>query len=96
MLGIDSLGLALSQVIALVKMKTAAGFVPGFSSGAFKMRECSQPPITSKALYEIAKRWGVNRTTWALELCFDDLYMWNTWMYTQRREAPLGLLSYGG
>jgi hypothetical protein len=95
MLGIDALGLALSQVIALLKMKTAAGMVPGFSSGLFKLRGFSQPPITGKALYEIAKRWGVNQTKWALELCFDDLYEWNTVLFTQRREAPLGLLSYG-
>lgn len=95
MLGIDAPELALSQIIALIKMKTAAGFVPGFSSGTFKMRQASQPPIVAKALYEIATRWGVNRTRWALELCFDDLLVWNTWMFTQRREAPLGLLSYG-
>lgn len=95
MLGMDALGLALSQIVALVKTKTAAGFVPEFSSGSFKTRTDSQPPVTAKALHEIAKRWGVNRTRWALELCLDDLYAWNTWMYTQRREVPLGLLSYG-
>ena len=25
----------------------------------------------------------------------DDLFTWNTWMYSRRREAPLGLLSWG-
>jgi hypothetical protein len=30
-----------------------------------------------------------------VELCFDDLLNWNTWMYTRRREAPVGLLSWG-
>ena len=29
------------------------------------------------------------------DLCFNDLFNWNTWMYTQRREMPLGMLSYG-
>lgn len=80
MLGMDALGLSLSQIVALVKMKTAAGFVPMFSSSLYKVRSASNPPITAKALYEISLRWGLNRTRWALELCADDLYGWNTCM----------------
>ena len=95
MFGLDSLELALSNLIAVVKSKTVAGFVPGLSSGTSKTRSETQPPVTAKALYEITKRWGPNRTRWAVELCFDDLYNWNTWMYTQRRETPLGLLTCG-
>ena len=30
-----------------------------------------------------------------LEFLFEDLYNWNTWWYTQRVEAPLGLLAWG-
>ena len=48
--------------------------------------------ITGKILLEIVKRWGLNRTQWVADLCFDDLLLWNTWMYERRREAPLGEL----
>ena len=95
MFGLNSLELALSNLIAVVKSKTVAGFVPGLSAGTSKTRTSTQPPVTAKALHEIVKRWGPNRTRWAVELCFDDLYNWNTWMYTQRREIPAGLLTCG-
>lgn len=95
MFGLDALGPALSQLIAVVKLKTAAGFIPGFASGNAKTRGGTQPPVTSKALFEVAKRWGVNRTRFALDLCFDDLFVQNTWLYTQRRLLPLGLITYG-
>lgn len=87
--------LALSNLIAVVKLKTAAGYIPGFASGNAKTRGGTQPPVTSKALFEVAKRWGVKRTRFALDLCFDDLFTQNTWMYTQRRLLPLGLITYG-
>jgi hypothetical protein len=51
--------------------------------------------VTAKVLHEITKRWGANRTRWVVELCFDDLLEWNTWMFTQRREFPLGMLAWG-
>ena len=44
---------------------------------------------------QITQRWGAEKTKWVVELCFDDLLTWNTWMYQRRREAPLGLLSWG-
>lgn len=44
---------------------------------------------------QITKRWGAAKTKWVVELCFDDLFNWNTWMWTRRREEPLGLLSWG-
>ena len=69
------------------------GFVPGFASGQTKVRGETQPPVTGKALWEIAKRWGPEKTKWAVELCFEDLFTWNTWLYTQRRLLPLGLVT---
>ena len=88
-------GPALSNIFAVIKMKTAAGFVPGLASGQSKDRDGTQPPVTGKALWEVAKRWGPTKTKWAVELCFDDLFTWNTWLFTQRRLEPLGLLTYG-
>ena len=48
-----------------------------------------------RILHEITKRWGKDATRWVVELCFEDLFVWNTWMWTQRREKPLGMLSWG-
>ena len=51
------------------------GFIPSFSSGTFKTRATTQPPVSSQALWQVAKRWGVQKTRWALELLFDDLFV---------------------
>lgn len=58
MFGIDSPELALANLIAIAKSKTAGGFIPGLSGagGTLKTRSTTQPPVTSKALAEIAKR----------------------------------------
>ena len=64
-------------------------FIPSFSAGTVKTRDRSNPPVTAKILHEITKRWGVNRTKWVVELCFDDLLNWNTWMYNRRRTWAL-------
>ena len=95
MFGLDALPLALSNIIAVVKMRTVGGYVPSFGGGTFKQRATTQPPVTSQALALVAQRWGVERTRWALQLCFETLFVQNTWMYTQRREAPLMLVTYG-
>lgn len=94
-LSLDALDLSLSNLIQIIKMRTSAGFIPSYTAGTVKSRDRSNPPVTAKILHEITKRWGANRTTWVVELCFDDLYNWNTWMFTRRRELPLGLMSWG-
>ena len=68
-------------------MRTSAGFVPSYSSGTHKTRDRTNPPVTSKILGEIVRRWGAPRTRWAVSLLFDDLYNWNTWLHANRREA---------
>jgi hypothetical protein len=95
MLSLDALDLAFSNLIQIIKARTAAGFIASLNSGTFKSRDRSNPPVTAKILHEITKRWGTNRTKWVVELCFEDLLEWNTWMYTQRRELPLGMLAWG-
>lgn len=95
MLSLDALDWSISNLIQIVKMRTSAGFIPSLSMGTGKSRDRSNPPVTAKVLHEITLRWGANRTRWVVELCFEDLYTWNTWMWTQRREMPLGLLSWG-
>ena len=52
-------------------------------------------PVTANILSKIVERWGSAKTKWVVELCFDDLLNWNSWMWARRREAPAGLLSWG-
>ena len=95
MLSLDALDLAFSNLIQIVKMRTSAGFIPSYSAGTLKSRDRTNPPVTANILHKITQRWGAERTKWAVELMFDDLLNWNTWMFARRREAPLGLLSWG-
>lgn len=95
MLSLDSLDWSFSNLIQIIKMRTSAGFIPSYSAGTKKTRDRSNPPVTAKILHEITKRWGANKTQWVVELCFDDLLNWNTWMWTRRTETPLGLLTWG-
>lgn len=53
MFGLDCPELAFSNIFAVVKSKTAAGFVPGWSGGTVKTRSTTQPPVTAKALSEV-------------------------------------------
>lgn len=78
-LSLDALELSLSNLIQIIKMRTSAGFIPSYSAGTVKSRDRSNPPVTAKVLHEITKRWGVTKTKWVVELCFDDLLEWNTW-----------------
>jgi hypothetical protein len=95
MLGMDALDLSFSNLIQIVKMRTAAGFIPSLSSGTFKSQDRSNPPVTAAVLQKIVRRWGANRTRWVVELCFEDLFIWNTWMFNERTETPLYMLSWG-
>jgi len=95
MLSLDALDLAISNLIQIIKGRTSSGFIPSYSAGTTKTRDRSNPPVTSKIMSEISRRWGKGRTRWVVELCFDDLYNWNTWMYAMRREPPEALLSWG-
>ena len=52
-----------------------------------KTQDRSNPPVTAKILHEITKRWGVAKTQWVVELCFEDLFTWNTWMYAERTNS---------
>ena len=40
-------------------------------------------------------RWGWEKMRWVVELLFDDLFNWNSWMWENRREKPALLLSWG-
>ena len=58
MLSLSAPELALSNLVAVVKARTSAGFLPSYSNGALKSRDRSNPPVTSRVLREIVRRWG--------------------------------------
>ena len=72
---------------------------------SFVLREClttacwagisydrTEPPIGSKVLHEIFKRW---KEDWIVDLLFDDCYDWTQWFFRRRKDAPLGLIVLG-
>jgi hypothetical protein len=95
MLGMDALDLSFSNLIQIIKMRTAAGFIPSFTAGTRKTQDRSNPPVTATILHKITQRWGAAATQWVVELCFEDLFIWNTWMWAQRTETPLRMLAWG-
>jgi len=52
----------------------------------------TEPPVGSKALLELYKKYG---DKWVVELLFDDLLDWSNWFMRKRRLAPLDLIALG-
>ena len=94
MLSLHSKGFAISNLMQIVKSRTMAGFVPGYEKGIEKTRDKTEPPIGSKVVHEIYKRYGSD-VLWVVELLFDDLYDWNSWFVRRRTLQPLGLICLG-
>jgi hypothetical protein len=94
MLSLDSSGLAVSNLIQIIKSRVMAGFVPGYTKGIEKTRDKTEPPIGSKVVLEIYKRYK-DEVKWVVELLFDDLYGWHEWFVRRRVLEPLGLICLG-
>lgn len=73
MLSLDAKEQGYSALIQVVKAKTGEGFVPNTAASVNKARH-SQPPVGSKILLEMFKKYN---ESWIVELLFDDLYDWN-------------------
>lgn len=86
--------IAFSNLIQVVRSRTARGFVPNYSAGGTKSVDRTEPPIGAKVVLEIAKKYGSD-ATWLVELLFDDLLKWNDWLASARTLGPLGLVSLG-
>jgi len=84
--------IAYSNLVQVVRSRTARGFVPNFAAGGSKSVDRSEPPIGAKVLLEIYRKY---RDIWLVELLFDDLLRWNDWFVRSRALGPLGLLSLG-
>lgn len=83
MTSLDNRDLGYANVIAITKKHTEEGFVPNWvlSSGGAS-RDRSQPPVGSMVCWEIYEHY---HEKWLLEEVWDDLYVWNTWFWNNRR-----------
>jgi hypothetical protein len=75
-----------------VKSKTAAGFIPNWSSGGLKSQDRTEPPVGAKVLLELYEKYN---DKWVVEALFDDLLDWNDWFFENRFLQPFGLIGLG-
>ena len=91
MLALDSRELAYCNLIEITRAVDKCGFVPNFTcSNDAASYDRSQPPVGSRAVWEVYRRWG---DRWLLELLYPRLLRWNEW-WTENRLAD-GLLCWG-
>lgn len=90
--GLDNKEVAYSNVFQIIKSKTAAGFIPNWSTGGAKSQDRTEPPVGAKVMLELFRKFN---DTWALEVVFDDLLDWNEWFLSNRILLPAGLVALG-
>eukprot|EP00051_Salpingoeca_urceolata_P014957 m.191191 g.191191 ORF g.191191 m.191191 type:complete len:939 (+) comp18245_c0_seq1:119-2935(+) len=92
MAGIGNKTIAYSNLFQVIKSKTAAGFVPNFAGGGSKSQDRTEPPVGSKVVLELYKKY---KDAWVVELLFDDLLDWSNWFLSNRVLQPAGLIALG-
>ncbi|MBT2659027.1 hypothetical protein J7E81_28045 [Bacillus sp. ISL-18] len=91
MASLENKDLAYANAIEITREKVDRGFVPNCSWGnGFKSHDRSQPPVGSLVVKEMYRKF---EEKWLLEEVFDDLYEWNSWWFTNRKNG--NLLSWG-
>ena len=91
MASLENKDLAYANAIEITREKVDRGFVPNCSWGnGFKSHDRSQPPVGSLVIKELYRKY---EEKWLLEEVFDDLYEWNSWWFTNRKNGTL--LSWG-
>jgi len=84
--------IAYSNLIQVVRSRTARGFVPNYSAGGGRSVDRSEPPIGAKVVREVYRKYG---DAWLVELLFDDLLAWHGWFEQVRMLGPLPLVTLG-
>ena len=84
--------IAYSNLIQVVKSKTANGFIPNYSSNGAKSQDRTEPPLAAKVLYELYNDF---KDTWIVELLWDDIADYIDWFDRERILQPLGLIALG-
>ena len=91
MASLENKDLAYANAIEITREKVDRGFIPNCSWGnGFKSHDRSQPPVGSLVIKELYRKY---EEKWLLEEVFDDLYEWNSWWFTDRKNGTL--LSWG-
>ncbi|KAG7371466.1 hypothetical protein IV203_020036 [Nitzschia inconspicua] len=90
--GLDNRDIAYSNLFQVVKSKTAAGFVPNWSTGGLKSQDRTEPPVGAKVLLELFKKY---QDEWIVEALLDDLLDWNDWFMNERLISPAGVIALG-
>lgn len=90
--GLDNRDIAYSNLFQVVKSKTAAGFIPNWSTGGLKSQDRSEPPVGAKVLHELYRKYN---DKWIVEALFDDLLDWNNWFMENRMINPPGVIALG-
>eukprot|EP01136_Pigoraptor_vietnamica_P020972 Opistho-1_new@70591 len=91
MAAIDDRALAYANLIQMTKALTPFGFVPNEHGGVSASWDRTEPSVGAVALLAIYNKYGDD---WLVDLLFDDLFAWNTWMWQKRRTAE-GLIQLG-
>jgi len=87
MCALDNKELAYANAIEITREKTERGFIPNFGTVCnLKSRDRSQPPVGSRVILELYKRFGER---WLLEETFEDLLTWNRWWTKHRQHDHL-------
>jgi putative isomerase len=55
--GIGNKTIAYSNLIQVIKSKTAAGFVPNYAAGGSKSMDRTEPPIGAKTLLQLYQKY---------------------------------------
>ena len=90
--GLGNRTISYSNLIQVIKSKTAAGFVPNYAAGGTKSQDRTEPPVGAKATLQLYHKWG---DAWLVELLFDDLLDWSNWFARRRLLPPLDLVALG-
>lgn len=84
--------IAYSNLFQVVKSKTAAGFIPNWSTGGLKSQDRTEPPVGARILLELYEKF---HDKWIVEALWDDLMDWNDWFMENRVLEPTGLIALG-
>eukprot|EP00937_MAST-01D_sp_MAST-1D-sp2_P000362 g362.t1 len=95
MFGLDHPALAASNLIQVIKSKTAQGFVPNFSSAGEKSADRTEPMIGARVLKAMYDKHGAEAFGWVVDLLLEDVADWHDWFHTYRTLPPAGLLCLG-
>jgi hypothetical protein len=91
MISQDNRDLAYAVATEITNSVTPEGFVPNFAGGGgYSSIDRSQPPVGSRMILEIYKRYGEE---WFLKLNYGKLASWNRWWPLHRQKD--GLLCWG-